>query len=160
MSSHNYQHAPACARGKSCRPKPRSTPLVALVLLLVAGTLVLAGPAGAAPSASVAALPFLSRPDGEHYAGMALARNRNLAWRARAGGAIRCRQRINHHHLRCQASWAVGDAYFWGAIRVWYQARSDGLWWNYAYKVTMLDDYCYQVQHKTWRQCTRTFRGR
>lgn len=140
--------------------KPPSTLLVVLALLLTTGALVLAGPADAAPPASAAALPFLSRPDGEHLAGVALARNRSLTREARAGGAIRCRQRINHHHLRCRASWAVGNACFWDAVRVWYQARPDGLWWNYAYMVTMLDNYCYQVQHRGWRKCSRIFRVR
>lgn len=140
----------ACARA-------RSAPLVAVFLVVIVQvSLALA----AAQNAGAVESSFLSRPDAEQHASSALSRRPFFAWRARAGGAVRCRQRINRHHLRCRAAWAVGDAYFWGSIRIWYERRGDGLWWNYAYKITFLDDYCYQVQHRSWRHCTRTFRVR
>ncbi len=108
-----------------------------------------------APAAGASSLPFLSRPEGEGIAKLALSHVRDFWWDGRAGGTVRCTRRVNRSHLRCRAEWAVGDGLLYGSVRAWFSRRASGVWSNYAYSITVLDDYCYSVQHRPYSRCAR-----
>lgn len=108
-----------------------------------------------APNAA-AALPSLSRPDAERYAAQAVVQPISfwapMEW---TFSTIRCRQRINDHHLRCAASLGIGDTEAYGRVRIWYTSRRGELWWDYAYRLTVLDTYCRIVQRRPFRRCSK-----
>lgn len=104
--------------------------------------------------------PYLSRPQAEIDADLLLGGSSEFGWRSRVEGAVRCRQRINRHHLRCKVSWAVGDAAFAGYLHIWYDRLFPGPdFFAMSYRIVMLDDYCLEVQHRPVRRCMRVYRA-
>ena len=99
----------------------------------------------------------LSRPDAERHANVALHHKFGGAWdEGLKPRYLKCTQRLNRIHLRCQVAWGIGDFYWYGVIRIWLtRNHRGGIWWNYAYRIRYVNDYCNQVEHKSLEACSR-----
>jgi hypothetical protein len=98
----------------------------------------------------------MTRADAAHYSAVAM-RDRFREQFYAGGFQHRCK-RTNRTHARCSVNWFQGDFYFYGTVRVWYGYGSDGaVYWYDAYRITKLDTYCSQVQHR--QHCTHVYKG-
>ena len=69
-----------------------------------------------------------------------------------------CRKRISRNRVRCtRISWAVGDLVFSGSGTVWYTRADGAVWWNYAYRIKRVNEYCVFVYDQPLRKCSKTF---
>lgn len=118
---------------------------------------------GVAPtSAAVAAerLPTLTSKQARFYSKVALQRNFEGMFYA-GGFKVRDCTRRSRVRVRCQVGWFQGDYSFFGNTVIWLTAARDGtIHWNYAYGVSRLDTYCFQVLKKSEASCTKTYRVR
>lgn len=122
---------------------------VAVILLIIAEASV--------SHASTAKLPQMTGQAARHYSIVALQRRFKQDFYL-GGFRSRCDKRISRTRVRCSVSWFQGDWLFSGHTTIWYsfdkQAR---VWWNYSYDITRVDDYCYRVQRRSLKRCSRHY---
>jgi hypothetical protein len=102
-------------------------------------------------------LPMLTKAQAKHYIHVALNRKFNAGAAAASGVSVRRCHRRSRTRVRCFAGWVTGDLDFYGPVTIWLSRRGFDVSWNYAYRITRLDEYCALVEHKPVRSCVKTF---
>lgn len=98
-------------------------------------------------------VPTLTLTSANRYLRVALRRRFRGAFYA-GGYRARC-LRASRTAYQCSPSWFQGDASFYGPARIWLSSRSGDTWWNYSWRITRIDTYCSQVQHR--HHCTKLY---
>jgi len=90
----------------------------------------------------------------------AMRRRFGTVWTGRVGGRIGCGRKASFSVRRCEVAWGIGDAGFFGRVRVALFERGQNIVTARAkYRITMLDEYCAIVLHKPRSKCVRHYRG-
>jgi hypothetical protein len=58
------------------------------------------------------------------------------------GRRVVCHKRLSRDRRRCSMSWVIGDMGFFGKGQIWITYPEHRPFWNYAFKVAMLNEYC------------------
>ncbi len=90
---------------------------------------------------------------------VAMRRRFGTVWSERAGGQIRCGRRSSFSVRRCDVAWGIGDAGYFGRVRVASFERARSVIARVRYRITRLDEYCAFVLHRPQRKCVRHYRG-
>lgn len=140
------------------RPYPtEGTTIKHITAVLVAAIAILTLPtvASAKPPTS-SSLPLMTSRDARHYSATAL---RRVFKGEFYGGSLHATcKNVTRARKRCTVSWYQGDAIFTGHTEIWYALNANHeVWWNYGYKITRVDDYCYRVEHRPLASCSRHY---
>jgi hypothetical protein len=101
-------------------------------------------------------VPRLAGRDALRYLRRALRLGFYEAYRYSYARTERC-HRLSRTRYRCRVAWIIGDGTYHGVAWVWYARELTAVSWNYAWRITLTDEYCLATGG---RRCHTVFRVR
>jgi hypothetical protein len=87
-------------------------------------------------------------------------RHPSVGFQAGYARRVRCNKRISDIRLKCRMIWFVSDTVFYGRGTIWLTFPEHRAYWNYAYRIVGLNEYCALVEHRPRRECVHVYVAR